>query len=515
MRRAYSLLTILFGCSAAFAQPAPAIEWQRALGGTLNDDGFSLEQTSDGGYIVAGQCFSNNGNVTGQHGGIDFWVVKLGSDGSLQWQKALGGAGYDNARCIHQTSDQGYIVAGGTESNDGDVSGNHGSDDCWVVKLDPSGSIQWQRCFGGSNQDAAAAILQTLDDGYIIAGETRSNDGDVSGNHGFDDVWVLRLDAGGSLIWQRTYGGSSDEFAHAMVEAGDGGYVIAGASNSNDGQVTGNHGGGNDYWLLKVNGSGQLQWQKTCGGSGFDRAETVVRTSDGSFVAAGYCTSNDGDVTGAHGGVDCWVVCLDSSGTIQWQNSLGSSGNDSGESIIAATNGDLVVAGVAGINDGDVTATHGGGDAWVVRLSGTGTLRWEKSFGGTGGEDATDIVPTTDGGYAFTGSTSSNNGDVLGNHGGNDYWVVKLLPDQTSVGEVQAPPTFAIYPNPVSSELSITYPDTAHSLEVLNILGQPILQTSFTRNAPLDVSALAPGTYTLRLFDARAVPVAVGRFVKE
>ena len=251
MRHSQLLFSLLLACTSAFSQTAPAIEWQRALGGTGADNGWSIEQTSDSGYIVAGQSASNNGNVTGNHGGYDFWVVKLASDGAVQWQKSLGGTGADYAYCVRQTIDHGYVVVGNSNSNDGDVSGNHGSGDVWVVKLDNTGSLQWQRCLGGSNGEGAKCVLQTSSDGYIIAGETYSNDGDVVGNQGSNDVWLVKLDAGGSLVWQHTYGGSGGEFANDIAETGDGGYVIAGGSTSNDGDVTGNHGGGMDYWLLK------------------------------------------------------------------------------------------------------------------------------------------------------------------------------------------------------------------------------------------------------------------------
>jgi hypothetical protein len=169
------------------------IEWQKCLGGTNWDVAYTIQQTSDGRFIVAGYTESNDGDVSGNHGNSDYWVVKLDSSGDILWQKCLGGTSWDFANSIQQTSDGGFIVAGYTESNDGDVSGNHGGSDAWVVKLNSSGDIEWQKCLGGTGDEYVNSIKQTSDGGFIVAGCTKSNDGDVLGNHGNDDSWVVKL----------------------------------------------------------------------------------------------------------------------------------------------------------------------------------------------------------------------------------------------------------------------------------------------------------------------------------
>jgi PKD repeat protein len=174
-----------------------SIAWQRCLGGSDGDRASSIQQTSDGGYIVAGSTLSDDGDVSGNHGDRDAWVVKLDADGKVLWQRCLGGSNLDSASSIQQTSDGGYIVAGETSSDDGDVSGNHGDRDAWLVKLDADGKIAWQRCLGGSIEDGARSVQQTVDGGYILAGYTESIDGDVSGNHGDRDALVVKLDDGG------------------------------------------------------------------------------------------------------------------------------------------------------------------------------------------------------------------------------------------------------------------------------------------------------------------------------
>ncbi len=184
-----------------------AIQWKKAYGGSNNDWPYSIQQTNDGGYIMTGFTMSNNGDVFGNHGDRDCWVVKLNGTGAIQWQKSLGGSGPDEGWSVKQTSDGGYIVAGGSASNNGDVIGNHGYYDVWVVKLSGTGAIQWQKSLGGSNTDNAKCIIQTLDGGYIVVGgETESNDGDVSVNYGNPDFWIVKLDGNGSIEWEKSLG---------------------------------------------------------------------------------------------------------------------------------------------------------------------------------------------------------------------------------------------------------------------------------------------------------------------
>ncbi len=197
MKRAFIFIVIIVFGISLFAQE---IEWQKCLGGSKTEIANSIQQTTDNGYIVAGTTWSKDGNVSGNHGGYDFWVVKLNSSGGIQWQKCLGGSDEDMANSIQQTTDGGYIVAGYTKSNNGDVSGKHGWSDFWIVKLNSAGQIEWQKCLGGGISDYAKSIQQTTDGGYIVAGFTESNDGDVNGWHlGFDydwpstDFWVVKL----------------------------------------------------------------------------------------------------------------------------------------------------------------------------------------------------------------------------------------------------------------------------------------------------------------------------------
>ncbi|HYV93822.1 MAG TPA: aryl-sulfate sulfotransferase [Chitinophagales bacterium] len=311
---------------ATYGQIAPAIEWQKSLGGSANDYGNSIQQTTDGGYIVAGSTSSNDGDVSGNNGPGDFWVVKLDGSGSLIWQKCLGGSGGEQAYSIQQTTDGGFIVAGSTQSNDGNVSGNHTvvyapTVDYWVVKLDVDGNLIWQKCLGGFGDDRGQSVEQTSDGGYIVAGYSDSNDGDVSGNHGLEDYWIVKLDSDGNLVWQKALGGSSNEYLQSIQQTTDGGFIVAGRTASNDGDVSGNH-GNDDYWIVRLDTAGEIVWQKCLGGSIDDGAHSIQQTIDGGFIVGGSSSSNDSDVTANHGGGDDWIVKLDIVGNIVWQKSL-------------------------------------------------------------------------------------------------------------------------------------------------------------------------------------------------
>ena len=412
--------------NASVHPSASVIAWQKSFGGSEYDEAYSIRQTPDEGSIVAGYSESNYGNV-------DYWILKLNASGIIEWQKYLGGTGGESAHSIQQTTDNGYIVAGSTFSSDGDVSGNHGSSDYWIVKLDSSGNLIWQKCLGGINQDNAVSIEETDDGGYIVAGSSNSNDGDVSGNHGNWDYWIVKLDLSGNIQWQKCLGGSAGEIAYSIQHTMDGGFIVAGYSYSNDGDVSGNY-GSSDYWIVKLDASGNIAWQKSLGGSVNDEANSVSQTSDGGFIIAGSTYSNDGDVSGNHGNGDYWIVKLDQSGNIQWQKNYGGSENDLATYIQQTDEGGFITAGRSYSNDGDVAGWHPGydnfgyllSDYWLVKLDPSGNLEWQKCFGGSGGDFAYAVQPSTDGQILVAGSSDSNDGDVSGNHGSLDYWIVKL-----------------------------------------------------------------------------------------
>ncbi|MDD4607051.1 MAG: T9SS type A sorting domain-containing protein [Patescibacteria group bacterium] len=466
------LLTFVGLC---FAQTT--IEWQRCYGGSNSDNGSSIQQTCDGGYIISGNSNSNDGDVSGHHGITDCWIVKIDSLGSIEWQRCYGGSNRDYGSSIQQTCDGGYIISGNSNSNDGDVSGNHGYTDCWIVKIDSLGSIEWQRCLGGSNIDEAFSVQQTHDKGYIVAGHTFSNDGDVSGNHGAYDLWMVKIDSLGSIEWQRCLGGSNHDYGSSIQQTRDGGYIISGSSNSNDGDVSGNH-GYTDCWIVKIDSLGLIEWQRCYGGSDIDKASSVQQTYDKGYIVAGYTFSNDGDVNGNHGYTDYWLLKLNSSGSIEWQRCYGGSHSEFMQSIRQTTDNGYIVIGYTGSNDGDVSGNHGHSDYWLLKLNSSGSIEWQRCLGGYGEDFAYSVQQVADNNYIITGYSGSVNGDVSGNHGNSDCWIVKLS-SETGIIQNIKPQKFSVNtcPNPFNSSIYISYSIPTNqgiSIDIYNVSGRKI-----------------------------------------
>ncbi|MDR2207326.1 MAG: T9SS type A sorting domain-containing protein [Flavobacteriaceae bacterium] len=474
----------------------PAIQWEKNWGGSGEDRANSVQQTTDGGYIAAGFTFSNDGDVSGNQGNADFWVVKLDANGNLDWKKALGGTAEDRANSIEQTTDGGYIVAGYTRSNNGDVSGNHGLSDFWVVKLDGSGNLEWQKTLGGTADDRANSVQETTDGGYIVAGYTNSNNGDVSGNHGQADFWIVKLDGSGNFQWQKALGGSFIDEAYSVRQTADGGYIAAGHTVSiNTGDVTGNH-GINDFWVVRLDSGGALIWQKALGGTQQDIARSIQQTADGGYIVTGHTQSNDDDVSGNHGFDDFWVVKLDTSGGLEWQKTLGGSDIDQAHSVQQTTDSGFIVLGHSFSNNGDVSGNHGSWDFWVVRLDNTGTLQWQKNLGGSDSDVTASIQQTTDGGFVAAGCSFSNNGDVSDNNGDFDFWIVKLEPEPLGVSDIFKE-SVHIYPNPFTNIINISDIKGIKSITLSDVSGRTI--KSIPAAPELNLSDLKPGIYFINL----------------
>jgi hypothetical protein len=402
------------------AGQAPDIQWQKSFGGDCIDSARSIRQTADGGFIVAGESCSTDGDVKGNHGDSDWWVVKLSESGTIQWQKSLGGRYNDLTPSIQQTADGGYIVAGTSSSIDGDVKGNHGDVDFWVVKLSASGAIEWQKPLGGSNEDSAGSIQQTADGGYIVAGESYSTDGDVKGNHGYSDWWVVKLSASGTIQWQKSLGGSSYDSASSIQQTTDGGYIVVGISGSTDGSF----GGESGLLVVKLSASGAIEWQKPFSESTINPGSDhpIQQTADGGYIVAGESWSRQRNY---RGGFDFLALKLSASGAVEWQKSFGGNSNDYAHSIQQTADGGYVVAGESWSRQRNY---RGGFDFLVVKLSASGAVEWQKSLGGSNDDLAHSIQQTADGGYIAAGGSDSTDGDISGNHGKFDFWIVKLGP---------------------------------------------------------------------------------------
>lgn len=508
----------------------PTIQWQKCFGGFNRDNAASIWQTLDGGYIIAGFSESNDGDVSGHQAGIggftpkDYWVVKTDPDGNILYQKCLGGSKDEEAKSVQQTTDGGFIVAGYSASKNGHVTGNHDDvgykGDFWIVKLGDTLNIEWEKALGGNMNEVAYFIQQTNDGGYIIAGSTISNNsGDVGSLHtinnslyGAEDFWIVKLGSSGIIQWQKVLGGTGKDVPYSIQQTSDGGYIISGETNSYgdtsgvNGDVSGYHGTGyTDIWTVKLDHNGTIDWQKCLGGSNYDYAYSIQQTADGGYIMAGSSESSDGDVSGNKGSADYWIVKLSSSGALEWQKCLGGTEFEYATSIQQTTDGGYIVAGASTSNDGDVNGHHGtvGNsfyDYWIVKLSSSGSIEWQKSMGGTGAYDvAASIKQTTDGGYIVTGTTSSNDGDVSGYHLYYDYWVVKLSAGTTGIEETTNSVSFIIYPNPANDFVTITNLPKGATVNILDVTGKVVYSSSTTneQTSTINTADFTNGIYLI------------------
>lgn len=499
-----SLVALLAIALITTSNAQPAMQWQRCLGGSQTESASRVQQTSDGGYIVVGYTSSSSGQVSGHHGADDVWVVKTDGLGSLEWQKALGGSGIDRGHAIIQTSDGGYLIAATTASNNGDVSGNHGQFDAWVIKLDAGGGVEWDRVLGSSEPDAAVELIELEEGGYLVAGYAGTNDGDVTISQGADDIWVIRLSGSGELLWQRTYGSSYNDWAYGLARSSDGHFLVAGKAGLGDGDVSMAHGGG-DVWVIKIDGAGTLLWERSFGGTSIEAAGAIRATSDGGAVVVGYTTSEDGDVsTHNGGGWDVWVLKLGAAGELEWERTLGGSSIDSGSDIRPMGDGGyLLVAGTQSM-DGDVTNNHGDWDGWLVKLNAAGVLQWQLALGGSGADATASVALTGDGGCVVAGYTNSSDGDVSGGHGGYDLWLAKFGPDQTDVPERSAM-NWSLAPNPTNGQVTIALNDQRTvpvQIGLFDPAGRHVFEhfgRSSLGTTTISIEHLPPGPYQLRL----------------
>jgi hypothetical protein len=349
------------------------------FGGDVGDFGYSVQHTPDAGFIVAGSTYSYGA------GWCDIWLIKTDAEGNKVWDKTFGGANNDYGNSVQQTFDGGYIVAGCTYSH------GSGGGDVWLIKTDALGNGVWAKTFGGPSLDAGNCVEQISDGGYIIAGSTSSY------GAGLPDIWLIKTDAYGNEVWDRTFGGTESDEGTSVQQTLDGGYIVSGYTAS-QGE------GGYDVWLVKTDSAGNKLWDRTFGGGGDDRAYSVRQTADRGYVICGYTASS-----GA-GEDDVWLTKTDSSGERLWDRTFGGTEWERGYSAEQTFDGGYVITGY--------TYTYGvtGPDVWLIKTDESGTGVWDKAFGATSRDEGYSVRQTSDGGYVVVGYTIpsfSEDADVL------------------------------------------------------------------------------------------------------
>ena len=324
-------------------------------------------------------------------GGEDVYVLRVDGDGTLLWDRTYGGSATDRARAIIETGDGGFAVAGATESK------GAGEFDVWLLKLDAAGELIWDRYFGGRATDWASAIVETSDGGLVMAAYTQATADDAY------NFWVIKVDGNGELLWERQFGGPATDWASAIAEINDGGLVVVGHTESKGA-------GDADMWIIKLSADGEMLWDRTVGGSARDYASAVTATGDGGLVVAGPIESDGAE------GVDIRVLKLDASGELIWDRHFGGASADWVRAVVETRDGGYAMAGY--------TMSKGAGlnDVWLLKLDAGGELLWDRTYGGGANEWARALVEMPDGSLAMAGDTWSKGA------GQGDVWVLKVAP---------------------------------------------------------------------------------------
>lgn len=337
--------------------------WEKLYGGNETDYALSVRNLPDGGAALIGTTGSYNGDVSNYHGNGDMWVLNLGPDGNIRWELALGENQTDEGSDLVVLPDGNIVVCGYTmSSRNGDL---------WMIRLDPSGNIVWQRAYGGNGRDSGTSITKTSDNGIAVCGNTNSTDSPDRVNQTSNDVWILKTSLNGTPLWEKSYGGSALDWGHSIVELSSGDLMVAAVTASGDGNVSMNHGAG-DIWIMRLTPDGSLVWEKSFGGSFSDNVWKLEPSSSGGAYFVGDSYSMDGNFTGNHGESDLLIGEIDGDGTLLWHRQIGGSLVDRGSWVKKTHNNSLMITGMTASSDGDLSGNHTSGDLWVLEVQANG-----------------------------------------------------------------------------------------------------------------------------------------------
>jgi hypothetical protein len=494
------------------------IEFQHCYGGS-NWDGPKTVLPNDSGFYLFGNTSSNDGDVFSHYGKTDFWFLRADSNGNIVWEITYGGSGEDYPSNMLPTPDGGFMMFGETYSNDGDVGCNHSNNgDWWLVKTDSLGNILWSRCYGGTHKETASQMIYANDGGYVLTGKTGSVDGDISHNNGQYDVWVVKVDWEGEMVWERTFGGSRSDWANGIGLTSDGGYVVGAGTGSSNGDVNCSDSLPSEWssaWVIKLNTEGQIEWQKCYGGTASDVVVDIMQTSEGGYIFLGQISSNDGDIDCFHGTPgesstqDMWVVKLDETGEIEWNRCLGGSNFDVPRFIRPMDDGGYLIGGNTTSRDGDVNCNQslpGTHTVILYKLTAQGEIEWRKCLGSQVDNSLFSIHIYTDYHFLLGATTRTNGIDVdCDLKGETDIWIVEIQDTTVGMKEIHQG-KLMIFPNPAATEawlqLPANNPLADMQIELYSPTGRLLYKAQPVSNFhKIETAQLPVGLYVVRMWD--------------
>lgn len=435
MMRPFTLFRIVMSLSLLALTVLPhsdltaqyVVKQSDVYGGTSEDFGFDLDINEDGMTILGGKSFSNDIWVPENKGGNDFWLMQTDASGDTMWSRTYGGQNNDDLFAVEYAEDGLITAFGTTRSTGGDVGDNPGFLGAWLLRLDADGEVLTTRVYGGQLGEQGIDF-ETLNDGYALLVQSTSPELEGAINNGNFDYWVSEVSVSGAVRWANFYGGS-DADVPMRIRRVPGGYMVAGRSNSTDGQVIGNQ-GGFDYWVLRLDSEGNIIWARTYGGSGDDMANEILPLTDGTFLLVGQSDSEDGDKTEAKGGDDLWMLRIDGEGEIIWERTYGGSNEDIGLRAEQLAGGQIAILGSTRSDDGDVTGNKGNLDAWVLVIDALGNLVQQMNYGGLENDVLNALIVDEDDAIRMIGTTHSRSANLPGpTNGLGDMWLFGLATD--------------------------------------------------------------------------------------
>jgi len=405
----------------------------QTFGGSLEDIAHGIKTTEDGGFVIIGNTLSTDGDFnTKTRSGSDIFLMKFDPTFQLEWTETYGGSEDDRGHDVVQLTDGGFAIIGYSMSDDGDASENKGQHDNWLLRTDSKGKLLWEKSFGFLGHDHAYNIITTSDGGLFFNGfldVTASNgegqDGkqySKSSRHGVGEFWCHKLDINGNLQWRRYFGGTSNDRSYDAIETHNGDFVLVGATESQDVDIL-NPRGSYDIWVIKIDAKGNLLWEKSIGGSGYDKGNAVIETPNGSYLVVGQSFSSDGDIKAAAGSSDIVLATLSATGQLLALKTFGGAGFETALALEQRTDGTLIIIGNKSPQRNISTDVILDNDVALYYTLPNGSLINTTSLAGPGLDEGNDLILTREGKVIVVGSTESNAGDFAYTRGEKDIFV--------------------------------------------------------------------------------------------